>query len=108
MPTSPWELGLLAALVLAFAALYSSGGHAGASAYLAAMALFGIDPEVMKPTALVMNIVVAIVGTSASRQRKQFPGSCCNGSASVRYRRPFWAVDFSCLQRSTDRSSARC
>ena len=63
MPTSPWELGLLAALVLAFAALYSSGGHAGASAYLAAMALFGIAPEVMKPTALVMNIVVAIVGT---------------------------------------------
>ena len=57
------EFALLAALVLAFAALYSSGGHAGASAYLAAMALFGIAPEVMKPTALVMNIVVAIVGT---------------------------------------------
>lgn len=63
MPSSAVELGLLAALILACAVLYSSGGHAGASAYLAAMALFGIAPEVMKPTALVMNIVVAIVGT---------------------------------------------
>lgn len=41
------------------AALYSSVGHAGASAYIAAMALFNTAPAVMRPTALVLNILVA-------------------------------------------------
>jgi uncharacterized membrane protein YfcA len=41
------------------AALYTSVGHAGASAYLALMALFGLPPAVMRPTALVLNILVA-------------------------------------------------
>lgn len=39
--------------------LYTTVGHAGASAYIAAMALFGLEPEVMRPTALVLNILVA-------------------------------------------------
>ena len=38
-------------------------GHGGGSGYLAAMALFGLAPDVMKPTALVLNLVVASVGT---------------------------------------------
>jgi uncharacterized membrane protein YfcA len=41
------------------AALYSSVGHGGASAYLAIMALFSIAPETMRPTALALNLVVA-------------------------------------------------
>ena len=41
------------------AALYSSVGHGGASAYLAIMALFAVAPEVMRPTALALNLVVA-------------------------------------------------
>ncbi len=49
----------LAILIFLAAALYSSVGHAGASGYLAAMAFFGLAPEVMKPTALVLNILVA-------------------------------------------------
>jgi uncharacterized membrane protein YfcA len=53
----------LTLLILAAALLYSSVGHAGASGYLAAMALFGLAPDVMKPTALVLNLVVATVGT---------------------------------------------
>lgn len=56
---------LLAALCAAFvlaAALYSSVGHGGASAYLAVMALFALPPEVMRPTALTLNIVVAGLG----------------------------------------------
>jgi uncharacterized protein len=53
----------LALLFLAAAVLYSSVGHAGASGYLAAMALFGLAPAVMKPTALVMNILVATIAT---------------------------------------------
>ena len=54
---------LLALLILIAALLYSSVGHGGGSGYLAAMALFGLAPDVMKPTALVLNIVVATVGT---------------------------------------------
>ena len=44
---------MLSALIFAAALLYSSVGHAGASGYIAAMALFGTAPAVMKPTALV-------------------------------------------------------
>jgi uncharacterized membrane protein YfcA len=51
-------LWMLAAIAAA-AALYSSVGHGGASGYLAAMALFGVSAALMKPSALVMNIVVA-------------------------------------------------
>lgn len=50
---------LLAALFLVAALLYASVGHAGASAYLAAMALLGVTPEIARPTALALNILVA-------------------------------------------------
>jgi uncharacterized membrane protein YfcA len=55
----------VAALAILFAlgaALYSSVGHGGASAYIAAMALFSIAPETMKPTALALNLLVAGFG----------------------------------------------
>lgn len=45
------------------AALYSSVGHGGASAYIAAMALLSVAPEVMRPTALALNLLVAGLGT---------------------------------------------
>ncbi len=54
---------LLAAAVFAAALLYSSVGHGGASAYLALMALAGIEPAVMRPAALALNILVAGIGT---------------------------------------------
>lgn len=57
------QLVILALLIFIAALLYASVGHGGASGYLAAMALFGIAPEVMKPTALVLNLFVATVGT---------------------------------------------
>ncbi|MGL4441377.1 MAG: sulfite exporter TauE/SafE family protein, partial [Bosea sp. (in: a-proteobacteria)] len=53
----------LAILMFFGAALYSSVGHAGSSAYQAAMALFGVPPQVMRPTALSLNVVVATLGT---------------------------------------------
>ena len=53
---------LLAACLFLGATLYSSVGHAGASAYIAAMALFGIPTTTMRPTALVLNILVASFG----------------------------------------------
>lgn len=53
----------IAGLVFVVALLYSTVGHAGASGYLAAMALFGVAPLVMKPTALTLNIIVALIAT---------------------------------------------
>src|SRR6266702_3669047 len=47
--------------VIAF--LYSSVGHAGASGYIATMTLFGIVPAIIRPSALVLNILVASIGT---------------------------------------------
>jgi len=54
---------LLTLLIFLAALLYSTVGHGGASGYLAAMALFDVPPSVMKPTALVLNLFVAGVGT---------------------------------------------
>lgn len=54
---------LLALCMLLGAALYTSVGHAGASAYIALMALFGVAPVVMRPTALVLNILVAALAS---------------------------------------------
>lgn len=49
---------LIIALCLGLgAALYTSVGHGGASAYLAIMGLFGLPVQVMRPTALALNIV---------------------------------------------------
>lgn len=50
---------MLAALIGLLAALYSAVGHGGASGYLAAMALLGVAPESMRPTALALNVIVA-------------------------------------------------
>ena len=55
------EAPLLAGLFFAAALLYSSVGHAGASAYLAAMALVGLPLATMRPTALVLNLFVATI-----------------------------------------------
>jgi uncharacterized protein len=54
---------LLGGLIFLAATLYTSVGHAGASGYLAAMALFGLAPEEMRPAALALNIMVASLGT---------------------------------------------
>jgi len=42
--------------------LYSSVGHAGASGYIAVMTLWGVAPTIIRPTALVLNILVASIG----------------------------------------------
>ena len=53
-------LVLFYCLLFLVAFLYSSVGHGGASGYLALMALFSITPEVMKPTALLLNLFVSL------------------------------------------------
>src|SRR5437764_11017835 len=49
----------LAVGVIAF--LYSCVGHAGASGYIAVMTLFGLGTTTIRPTALMLNILVAII-----------------------------------------------
>ena len=41
--------------------LYASVGHAGASGYLAVMAFVGLPAPMMRPTALVLNLLVATI-----------------------------------------------
>src|SRR5450759_1215575 len=56
------HLILLLAGVTIVAFLYSSVGHAGASGYIAVMALCGLSANFIRPTALVLNILVASIG----------------------------------------------
>lgn len=50
---------LIAGCLFLGAILYTSVGHAGASAYIAVMSLFDLPPIVIKPTALTLNIFVS-------------------------------------------------
>jgi hypothetical protein len=49
--------------IFAVSVLYSSVGHAGASGYIAVLTLFGFAPAAIKPTVLILNILVACIGT---------------------------------------------
>ena len=60
---TPELLAWLTLAVFLIALLYSSVGHAGASGYLAVMALFSVAPEVIRPTALMLNILVASIAS---------------------------------------------
>ena len=57
------EFVLIILALFTVAILYSSVGHGGASGYLAVMALLAIAPEITRPTALVLNVFVATIGT---------------------------------------------
>ena len=59
---SPDSLIILPAIFIV-AVLYSSVGHGGASGYLAVMALFAIPQATTRPSALLLNVFVATVGT---------------------------------------------
>jgi uncharacterized membrane protein YfcA len=52
----------LVSCIFVAALLYSSVGHGGASAYLAAMAFFSVAPETMRPASLTLNVFVATIG----------------------------------------------
>ncbi len=59
-------------LLLVIAFLYASVGHGGASGYLALMALFGVAPVVMKPTALLLNLFVSLTAFLQFYRGKHF------------------------------------
>lgn len=68
------EIGFVLAIgFFLIAALYSSVGHAGASGYIALMALAGIAPETLRPTALLLNILVASIGLLRFSSQKLVP-----------------------------------
>jgi hypothetical protein len=45
------------------ALLYATVGQAGGTGYIAVMALLGLSPGIIKPTALALNVLVAAIGT---------------------------------------------
>jgi len=56
---------ILFAVVLAIiAATYAAVGQAGATGYIAVMGLIGLGPDVIRPTALALNILVAAIGVA--------------------------------------------
>lgn len=57
------DLALLGMLLFAGAALYASVGQAGATAFIAAMAVVGLPAATMRPTALALNILAAAFST---------------------------------------------
>src|SRR5450432_232691 len=59
-------------LLFLVAFLYASVGHGGASGYLALMAIFSIAPEVMKPTALLLNLFVSLTSFIQFYRGKHF------------------------------------
>ena len=54
---------LLAVLFFLIATLYGAVGMGGGSGYLAVMGLMGVPQEIMRPTALTLNILVSSIGT---------------------------------------------
>jgi uncharacterized membrane protein YfcA len=58
-----FEIVILVSLICVMAALYASVGHGGASGYLAIMALLGVSAALMRPCALILNVLVAALAT---------------------------------------------
>ena len=63
---------LLLVLLPIVAFLYASVGHGGASGYLALMSLFAVPISIMKPTALVLNLLVSGVSFYFFYREKNF------------------------------------
>lgn len=66
---------LLSALFFVVSVLYATVGHAGASGYLAAMALVGTPAALMKPTSLGLNVVVATIASWRFARAGHFHGA---------------------------------
>ena len=68
----PESIFLFYGLLFLVAFLYASVGHGGASGYLALMAIFSVAPEVMKPTALLLNLFVSLTSFIQFYRGKHF------------------------------------
>lgn len=63
----------IAALILIAALVYSSVGQAGATAYLAVLALAGVAPASVRPSALLLNVLVASVTLAQFHRARAVP-----------------------------------
>src|SRR5438876_5058267 len=63
---------LIILAIFIVAVLYSSVGHGGASGYLAVMAFVAVAPDVIRPTALVLNVFVASIAAFQFYMAGQF------------------------------------
>jgi uncharacterized membrane protein YfcA len=68
----PDSIYLFFVLLFLIAFLYASIGHGGASGYLALMAIYSFSPEVMKPTALLLNLFVSFISFIQFYRAKHF------------------------------------
>ena len=59
----PSILMVVVLCIFVVAILYSCVGHGGASGYIAVMTISGLAPFVIKPTALVLNILVSLIAS---------------------------------------------
>lgn len=66
------QILVLAVGIFLMAILYSLVGHGGASGYIAIMALLGFAPTLIRPTALVLNIVVSLIAAVAFISARHF------------------------------------
>lgn len=66
-----WWILFILMPVAAF--LYAAVGHGGASSYLMFLALFNFAPEQIRPTALMLNIVVSLMAFFAFKGTVKFP-----------------------------------
>jgi uncharacterized membrane protein YfcA len=55
--------GVFVLLLGLVACLYAAVGHAGATGYIAVMSLAGIDPQTIRPVALLLNVLVGGIAT---------------------------------------------
>jgi uncharacterized membrane protein YfcA len=69
--------GWLVAAVGLVALVYSTVGHAGATGYIAVLSLAGVAPEVIRPTALALNVLVASIATVQFGRAGHLRGSLC-------------------------------
>src|SRR4051794_6646940 len=85
-----WSEVLLTVLLAFMALLYASVGHAGSSGYQAAMALMGVDAQVMKITAQSLNVFVAAIAWFQFARRGMFDFRlwallCCASAPAAHY-----------------------
>ncbi|MCZ2357027.1 MAG: sulfite exporter TauE/SafE family protein [Bacteroidia bacterium] len=64
---------LLILLLAITAFLYASVGHGGASTYIALLTLFHISPIEIRPTALILNILISFISFLMYRKVCKFP-----------------------------------
>ena len=65
---------ILAAAFFLIAALYAAVGSGGGSGYLAVMSLANVTPDVMRPTALALNVLITGISTWKFSRAGHFSG----------------------------------